>query len=228
MGTRPFILTIISSIIIYGVMLSVYASNFGERWADWYFAIWAWAVFIFIFTVSGLFAHKLIISREKTKGWQAFFGFMDLYLSVNHALAALGMSIFALDTAPGKATYIAPVGNTPYAVFYADFLSSCFYVVNSAGHYSTSPVTGQAIGATWGMLVTITGLLMVGFVFVIVIDKRIYLLQEQENQAGIRTVQVGYIPDYGGVFNHGKGNQRRSKPPGPNTVFWKGGGKTFK
>ena len=221
-GHTPFILTIITAIVVYGVMLSVYAASFGHRWADWYFAIWSWALFVFVTTVCGLYMYKLLTKRMP--GWRGIIGFVDAYVAFAHAIAAVGMSIYALDTSPTRDTYIGPVGQTgsPYGVFVADFLNAAFHVLVTAGYVETKPRPGQPIGAIWGIMLTFSTLFMISFVFSTIVGRKADdggSNENEENKNSPMVVKAGFTADYGGVFNHGKGATRRMRAPGPNHIL---------
>ena len=217
-GNTPFILTVLTAIVVYGIMLSVYAATFGQRWSDWYFAAFSWALFIFVSITSGNYMYKLL--TKQLPGWRGFVGFLDVYIAYGHAIAALGMSIYALDTATTRDTYIAPVGpvgTSPYAIFVADFLGAAFHVMVTAGYVETKPVPGQVIGAIWGILLSFSSLLVVSFVFATVVGKRLDDASEEKKTPVM--VKAGFTADYGGLLNHGKGAARRMRGPGPNHVL---------
>jgi hypothetical protein len=204
----PFIYTIVSAIVCYGVILVIYSTNVGERWAEWVASalFWLLAVVVYYWSISFFFR----IINTPTGPWEALLEFMDVYLSTLHAIAGVGMSIYLLDTAPGKDTWLVPVVTTasPYAIFVGDFLYTATLVINGAGFATLTPTTSTVIGSIWGIFMSITGPFLLIIVISLVmrsIKKTVPLTKEVMKQA--RKTRANITPmfkaDYAGMYDSG-------------------------
>lgn len=209
LGRWPFVYTLVSAIVCYGIALVVYSSNVGERWAEWVASGLFWALGAVTYYWAGAFFYRIITTP--TPPWEAMLTFVDVYLAVLHGIAGVGMSIFLLDGAPGKVTWLAPINAataSPYAIYVGDFLYTATLVINGAGFATLKPTTSTVIGSVWGIVMSITGPFLLIVVISLVlrtIKKTAPLTTDVMKQA--RKVRASITPmfkaDYAGIYDSG-------------------------
>ena len=202
--TRYPVYTILSAIVVYGIALAVYSSFVGERWAEWFASAFLWALVIVIYVAMGYFVYRIF--TQPLAPWDMFWGVFDFYFAFVHAQAGLGMTIYLLDTAPTKDSWLIIINPaaSPYAIYVGDFLLTSVTIFNTAGWVGIRPRPSTVPGALWGIFLGATGWFYVLFVIAVVarsIKKWSPLSEKVMEKAN--KIQAQILPtfraDYGGV-----------------------------
>jgi hypothetical protein len=147
----PFLGTLLNAIIVFGPVVLLYEMDKISTVTRWASAVASWAVFlvnVYVFVWASL---PKIQSELGTK-WGVY-RFFDAYLSATMSIAALGYSIWVLDSSIGKATQFQSIGDEDFNGYLA-FLrvwASTMSTVWGTGHIQNNPI--GALALLWNMIV---------------------------------------------------------------------------
>ena len=103
----PLIKTIVNCGFVFGVVIVLY--ELGGAPARWGSAIVSWVLFcVNLYTFIWIAVPKMNVDLG---GRFVVYRFIDMYLSLTLSNAALGFSIWVLDTSPGKAAQFQALGD---------------------------------------------------------------------------------------------------------------------
>ena len=156
--------TVVVSIIIYGLALPLVAIDPTNRGNQVAAAIIVWTFSaLYIAAITRWLIH--LFSGDYRNHVDALWEILDVILSTYHILAALGFSIWLMDTSPAKDAYFVGITalTSPYSVYVGDFLMLTVTMLNSAGFSGVRPRASTPIASLWVILVSIVGLGLVVF-----------------------------------------------------------------
>lgn len=213
--TRFPIYTLVSCVVIFGIALGVYTPHVGERWAEWFASAFLWLLVIIVYIAMGVFVYRVF--TQSLEPVDMFWGVFDFYFAFTLAQAGLGMTIYLLDTAPTKDTWLLLINsaNSPYAIFVGDFWFTTVTVFNTAGWISMKPRPSTVLGPLWGIFLGATTWFYVLFVVAVIVrsvKKRTPLSEKvMEKASKVRAVitptfqadYAGLVPRSGGIMAPG-------------------------
>lgn len=201
----PFLYTGVSAVTCYGIALVIYSTHVGERWAEWVASVIFWVLAVFVYSGAALYVYRIFTKPLDPR--KTFVGFLDIYIAFLHAISGVGMSLYLLDTAPLKDSWLLFIDTTasPYAIFVGNFVFTCVHVFNTAGYVTMKPRTSTVLGPLWGIAVSFTGLFMIAIVLTLVlrtVKKTVPLSKGVMDR--MRKTRSAVIPvfraDYAGVY----------------------------
>ena len=169
---RVPILTLFVAVIIYGVALPMVASDPSDRGKQVAASIVIWTFSLLFSLIIYRWVYYVLSERNdysspaggvplvnRTSLW----AFLDVFLATYHLLAALGFSIWLMDTSVGKDAYFIGITelNATYSVFIGDFLLIAIVLFNAAGFSSLRPRSSTPLSAIWAMVVSLCGVLFI-------------------------------------------------------------------
>lgn len=208
-GDYPFVASVVEAALCYGVALPVLHVWIGFTGGEWAAAVLLWLCAAVAYAVAIGFAVRAF--REPMPTSVALLGAFDVFVVLLHGTAAFGLSLWALDGAVARDTWVTgiPPGTPPYAAFVGNFLFASMTVMTTAGWPHTMPRAGNAFGALWGISVGFTGLLWLGTFFVVIVGEVRRKDAKPSIQQPIREIVHSYVPEM--VARH----RRRARPAQP-------------
>jgi hypothetical protein len=197
----PFLLTLIVATLIYGIALTLVAT-LNTVWPG---VIVMWLTVIFATIMSIRRQRQLLREKDHTTGSLLLY-VTDLYIVTVHALAALGYSIFLIDsdyfTRP-----VIPIGNA-FSIYVADFLHNTVLIFNSAGVSNLFARNGAVVPALWYILVSVSGVELLGFLLASVLNRQFKSIDG--------AIVPNFVAEYGAIQSLQQSGKvvRRTRHPG--------------
>ncbi|MDB9801162.1 hypothetical protein OAB94_02170 [Flavobacteriaceae bacterium] len=146
----PFPLSVVTIIITWGVAILLHQ-------IDVTYALVTAIILIIQAIVVYIIVIKLSFNvlKSKISNWKKFFGFVDGYISLIHALSGITMAIIVLSNPINQHFQNIPVGIHGYNLFWTYAFSNMLLIFNSAGQGNSGGIS--ALGVLPVILTSITG-----------------------------------------------------------------------
>jgi len=211
----PFLLTILTIVLIYG-LIGLY-EGVRTRTVEWIVSALFWIWTIVAYSACIHFVFRIFDEKaDPLTASQQFWSFVDCFLSITHTLAALGFTIYLLDTSATKDQFFTDFDTTagPLRIFVADFLASTTAAFTTLGFFRMTPTDSAIAPGLWIILISLTSISMLVFMGAIIlrsVKKRSIISTEEDEENPSLTSHL--VTDYAAVFRHGQRQQRFSKAP---------------
>lgn len=164
------ILSCLVAFIIYGPALIIVATDPSDRGKQIATCVVIW-VFSFLFVIIIFRWVYHVLNGAVTSSPLALWGLFDVVLASYHVLAALGFSLWLMDSSPLKDSYFTGIAtlNDPYSVYVGDFLLYVISLFNSSGFTALLPRPSTPLVAIYSIAVSLCGLLFIGLLINIIL-----------------------------------------------------------
>lgn len=196
--------TLITAVWMYGVALPITASDPGDQGRQIATSVCIWLFSVAHLLVMGQWFWYALHQRRRlsTKLTRAFF---DLLVAHYHVVAALGFSIWLMDTSSNKDTFFSGIPPTPgvndvYGVYAGDFLQLSVLLLNSAGITAVRAQPSMWLPALWAIFTSVSGVLLLVFLLSLLLQ---HLIMERLAEPALekRPATQSSMPKFTSNFN---------------------------